>query len=489
MRPTELTQPRGWRRLVWPLSMQMRIALATTAVSAASMLGLTAETEQGAASTVRSQTILSLIAVAGMQQNQLFPDASPLQQPIQDAPAFLGKALRRTDGNGFVLLLAPHATTGDLDPRALLETKNGLILDGEGDGQLDWDCLQDISEVLPEPSMCEAPQTLWAVSRVQVSTTQDLVVGAFTSKSRVDEIRYVVRRASHLTIGPMALLSGVVAWFVAWWIRRPIIRTARTAQAIGAGDLGRRVKVRGRDELATLGRSVNLMADELTGRMQELEEAERVQRQFVSDVAHELRTPTASLLAAATALENPMTRDEAAVRIAPELRRLAGLTEDLLEISRFDAGRQELRLDRVELGRLVREVAARAGGAEVSVNGEVTTVADPRRVAVIVRNLICNGHVHGADPVRVRVSRRRGGARIAVTDAGAGVPPELRGRLFDRFVQGDTSRHGTGTGLGLAIARENAELHGGTLTLAADGRTFVLDLPGRPECDDMVDDL
>lgn len=280
---------------------------------------------------------------------------------------------------------------------------------------------------------------------------------------------------------PVLLGSGLLSWLFALWLRRPVVRTAKAARAIGAGDLDRRVKVRGHDELAQVGRSVNDMADQLTGRLRQLEQAEAVQRQFVSDVAHELRTPTASLLAGATALENPATRDEAAVRIAPELRRLSALTEDLLEVSRFDAGRQRLSVDRVDLGGLARRVAASAGGAQVSAVGDVSCVVDPRRIAMIVRNLVRNAHVHGAEPVSVIVLGDPHQVRLYVTDEGPGVPLPMRERIFDRFVQADESRHGSGSGLGLAIARENAHLHGGTLGIEPDGRTFLLTLPRREQ--------
>ncbi len=226
--------------------------------------------------------------------------------------------------------------------------------------------------------------------------------------------------------------------------------------------------------------AVNTMADRLTGQISELEQANEAQQRFVSDVAHELRTPTAALLASAEALEHPETRDEAAVLIAPQLRRLAGLTEDLLEISRMDAGRAHVEPSRIDLMDLVNEVIDDCGRpTDVSLVGcfplEVST--DPARLRVIVRNLVANALQHGVPPVTIRAESKETSVTVSVTDEGTGVPAALRERVFDRFVRGDEARHGSSSGLGLAIAAENARLLGGTLTLDADGRTFLLTLP------------
>ena len=225
--------------------------------------------------------------------------------------------------------------------------------------------------------------------------------------------------------------------------------------------------------------AVNTMADRLTGQITELEQANESQRRFVSDVAHELRTPTAALLASAEALDHPATRDAAAVLVAPQLRRLARLTEDLLEISRLDAGQAHVEPSRIDLMDLLSEVIADCGSpASVQLVGcfplEVST--DPARLRVIVRNLVANGLQHGAPPVTITVNGGDGRVTVSVTDVGPGVPTALQERVFDRFVRGDEARHGSSSGLGLAIAAENARLLRGSLTLAPDGRTFLLGL-------------
>jgi signal transduction histidine kinase len=281
-----------------------------------------------------------------------------------------------------------------------------------------------------------------------------------------------------ILIGTLVLAAALAAM-----VAHPLTRAGAMAEAVAAGDLSVRLPVRGRDEVARMSTAVNTMADQLTGQIDELTQANEAQRRFVADVAHELRTPTSALLASAEALENPETRDEAAALVAPQLRRMAELTEDLLEISRMDAGQAAVVTDRIDLSDLLAEVVTDAGADGISVIGPADLVVsvDAARLRVIVRNLVANALQHGRPPVEVAVTPVDDGVRISVHDAGAGVPEELRERVFDRFVRGDEARHGTSSGLGLAIAAENTRLLGGTLRLDGDGRTFVLELPGAHE--------
>ena len=146
----------------------------------------------------------------------------------------------------------------------------------------------------------------------------------------------------------------------------------------------------------------------------------------------------------------------------------------------MDAGRAAVVPSQVDLVDLVREVVDETGrpvDVALSAPAELPVELDPARTRVVVRNLVANALQHGAPPVTVRVGEAVGEAVVSVTDAGPGVPPDLRERVFDRFTRGDEARHGASTGLGLAIARENARLLGGTLDLGADGTTFTLRLP------------
>jgi len=292
----------------------------------------------------------------------------------------------------------------------------------------------------------------------------------------VPELRATLVNNSVYVVAAAVFIAFVLSAMVVY----PLNRSRAMAEAVAGGDVEVRLPVHGHDAIGRMSAAVNTMADRLTGQITELEQANEAQRRFVSDVAHELRTPTAALLASAEALDHPATRDAAAVLVAPQLRRLATLTEDLLEISRLDAGRAHVEPNRVDLMDLLSEVVADCGTPkDVGLVGcfplEVST--DPARLRVIVRNLVANALQHGSPPVTITADASEERVTVSVTDKGRGVPAELRERVFDRFVRGDEARHGPSSGLGLAIAAENARLLGGTLSLHADGRTFLLSLP------------
>jgi signal transduction histidine kinase len=165
--------------------------------------------------------------------------------------------------------------------------------------------------------------------------------------------------------------------------------------------------------------------------------------------------------------------------ILPALRRLV---EDLMEISRLDAGTQPVRWEPVDLASLVG-TALRARGWDQRVRldtEEVVTRSDPRRLERIVANLIGNALEHGGREVSVRVGRDGIGAFVEVADRGRGIAPTDVPHLFDRFYKADPSRAGPGSGLGLAIALENARLLGGDIDVWSElgsGTRFTLRLP------------
>ncbi|MFJ1937220.1 sensor histidine kinase [Kitasatospora sp. NPDC088160] len=250
-------------------------------------------------------------------------------------------------------------------------------------------------------------------------------------------------------------------------LARRLRRVAETAGRISAGDLDARTgPTKGGDEVADIAATVDLMADSLGRRL-------RSERQFTADVAHELRTPVGGLLAAVDLLPAGETEDLIRARV----RDLRALVEDLLEISRLDAGAEEVARARVPLAAVVREAALRTGyEAEIAVAAELTVETDPRRLERIVGNLVVNAHRHGAAPVLVTVQDRT----VVVRDHGPGFPPDLLRHGPRRFHTGAAER-GTGHGLGLTIALGQARLLGAELRLdnAEDGGAVAtLRLPG-----------
>ena len=289
------------------------------------------------------------------------------------------------------------------------------------------------------------------------------------------------------------LLSALVGAAAARGLLRPLRQARTAAHRLEVGLLGTRLPEGGGDEFADLGHAFNRMAEALEASIGDLRALEASHRRFVADVSHELRTPLTALTTAADVLESHTAGlDEAGTRAARllvrESHRLATLVEDLMEISRLDAGAAPMGWEPVDVVQLVSSaVASRGWGAQVHVatagDDGATTVADPRRLDAIVSNLVGNALEHGAPPVRVLVTATPQEVVVVVADAGPGIPTNHLPRIFDRFYKADPARPGgRGSGLGLAIARENARLHGGDLTVDSppgSGATFTLRVPRR----------
>ncbi|WP_258378648.1 MtrAB system histidine kinase MtrB [Curtobacterium sp. MCLR17_042] len=302
-----------------------------------------------------------------------------------------------------------------------------------------------------------------------------------------------------LSIGGVALmvLIALVTSLVVRLVVVPIRGAAETSRKIAAGRLDERIPVRGQDDLATLARSFNGMAEAVSRQITQLAELSRVQQRFVSDVSHELRTPLTTIRLAGDMLYDSRHAFEPSVGRSAELlhaqvERFEMLLADLLEISRYDA--QAVQLDTApvvpaslaaDIVEEFRPLAERAGiDLQLATPGGHTTMRlDAKRVRRILRNLVGNAVEHGdAKPVQVVVDSDARTVAIAVRDQGVGMPPEDAARVFDRFWRADPSRKRTigGTGLGLAISLGDAKLHGGRIDVwsrPGAGSTFVLTLP------------
>ncbi|MET7935482.1 HAMP domain-containing sensor histidine kinase [Streptomyces sp. NPDC005322] len=262
---------------------------------------------------------------------------------------------------------------------------------------------------------------------------------------------------------------------------RRLRTAAATARRIAAGDLDARISAASRphDEIDEISRAVDSMAAALQERLL------REQR-FTADVAHELRTPLMGLVTAAELLPP----GEAAGYVLDRVRVLSTLVEDLLEISRLDAGAEQADLSPCPLGPVLEETIARTGlavrlrtgGEEGAGDGEGPKVwTDPRRLERIVANLVVNGHRHGREPVEVTVAAD--GRTVTVRDHGPGYPDDLLDKGPQRFRTGVRER-GRGHGLGLTIAVGQAQVIGATLEFGnapGGGAVATVRLPKGPE--------
>ncbi len=296
-------------------------------------------------------------------------------------------------------------------------------------------------------------------------------------------------RIGLLVAGLLAVVVALAtAGVIARGILRPVGAGGRAARRIADGDLSARVPGGGRDEFGRWAAEFNRMAGSLEETVGRLEQAQQQNRRFVADVSHELRTPLTALVAEASLIEgalDDLTPDarRAAQLLVGDVRRLRVLVDDLMEVSRFDAGVERMHLEPVDLGRVVTAaVASRLPDAAVTVPARPVVVdSDPRRLDRILGNLLDNARDHAPGAaVEVALAVTLDGAVIIVADRGPGVPADALPNLFQRFYKADPSRRGGSSGLGLAIAAEHAALMGGTLRVRGrpgGGLVFALTVP------------
>jgi two-component system, OmpR family, sensor histidine kinase MtrB len=312
----------------------------------------------------------------------------------------------------------------------------------------------------------------------------------------------LAKLSNFLLIVGAGLLAAVVilAAISIGRVLKPIQRARDVAEEIAAGNLAARIpQATSQDDFGKLAESFNRMTDNLAQKIGELEHVGSLQARFVSDVSHELRTPLATVRMAADYIHAartglPPDAQRAAVLLERELERFENLLEDLLEISRFDAGVINLEPVEVDLAGLLDEVVDAldpiAHGRKVDVSfkvdrshGQPLVAADPRRLDRVFSNLVKNAIEHTNEgSVRIWLGRRARDVVVAVADEGEGIPAEDLPHIFERFYRADVHRARTlgGTGLGLAIALENVNLHRGSIDVQSEvgrGSTFTVTLP------------
>lgn len=293
-------------------------------------------------------------------------------------------------------------------------------------------------------------------------------------------------RTLSTTLGVVMLTVPVGGLLLGRWALRPAFRpldrVAGAASAFAAGDLTARLDPRGDRGLVAIADSFNETAEKLERRV-------RADAGFAADVSHELRSPLTTMVTALDLFEASRTRlppegQEALDLLGAEVRRFEHLVDDLLEISRADAGSADVVLDVVALPELVRRCVPPSLQHRVHVepSADVRVEVDKRRLERVIGNLVDNAERHGEGLSAVTVTAHEGWALIAVEDHGPGIDPAERERIFDRFARGrGTGRDsGEGAGLGLSLVARHLDLLGGRVEVAdAEGRgaRFVISLP------------
>ncbi|MDC5696855.1 HAMP domain-containing histidine kinase [Intrasporangium calvum] len=308
-------------------------------------------------------------------------------------------------------------------------------------------------------------------------------------------IEEAYRAASFVSLGVALVIALVCAAAVTWYVTRrlqaPLGALSRAAREVSRGHLGARVGEFGSGaEFEELGRAFNLMATQL-------EQTEDTRRRLLSDLAHELRTPIATLTIYCEGLRDGVTTwdDDTERVMTQQTQRLARLAADLDDVSRAEEGRLALERSPTSVrdllwsaGQARREAFAREGIefiGEVEECPDVDVDVDPRRMGQVLDNLLANAlrHTHHGGSVRLSAQVVADAVEISVSDTGDGIPAEQLPHVFERFYRGDTARDRDrgGSGLGLTISRAIADAHQGSLVASSPGpgkgSTFTLSLP------------
>lgn len=290
-----------------------------------------------------------------------------------------------------------------------------------------------------------------------------------------------------LTTAAIALVALLLTFALSRRILQPVSALTAAADRMASGDLDVRVDVRGRDEVSNLSRAFNAMAERIG-------ETERMRRQMVSDVAHELRSPVTNLRCTLESMQDGLLPPDRSSLDAlhDETLFLQRLIGDLEELALADAGRLELHAVRISIVAVVRSAAAplmnthEAARIHIDSATDVPMVmGDADRLEQVFRNLLVNARTHtpASGRIDVHVGPEGDAVRVEVRDTGRGIAPGDLPHVFDRFYRADRSRARAtgGAGLGLAIARQLVAAHGGHLTAHSEGlgkgATFAVTLP------------
>jgi len=295
-------------------------------------------------------------------------------------------------------------------------------------------------------------------------------------------------------ITPVLIIVGLIAIGAGIWMSHsltsPLAELEEAAQAIGEQDLSRRVPARGSQELVAVASAFNVMAEQL-------EQAETLRRNLLSDVAHELRHPVHVLQGNLQAILDdvyPLNKEEIA-RLSDQTRHLAVLVNDLHVLAQADAHQLPLKYQMADIAVLVKEAMAAfkplATANDVSVRVELLGTIpeamklDAARIRQAIHNLLDNALRHTPDggAITVSVEQVQDVVEVRVKDTGSGIPPEQLPYIFERFYRTDKARDRGrgGTGLGLAIVKAIVEAHSGTISInspgVGQGSTVVISLP------------
>jgi signal transduction histidine kinase len=324
----------------------------------------------------------------------------------------------------------------------------------------------------------------------------DVVAGIEASTDAYETARWIV---VGFALGSIALALGL-GYAISWSLLGPVKEIEKRLDEVAAGQFAQRVHVVNRDELGVLASNVNRMCEELGRLYQQLELASKNKSQFLANMSHELRTPLNAIIGVSEMLREDaeaLKQDtEPLDRVLGAGRHLLALINDILDLSKIEAGRMELHLETFPLVPVIEDVAKtieplaakNENRVAVSCNGAIGKLhADQMRLRQALLNLMSNANKFtkaGTITIDARDNKENGRdwITVAVADTGVGMTPEQMGRLFQEFSQATSStasKYG-GTGLGLVISKRFCQMMGGDITVESEpgrGSTFTIRLP------------
>ena len=340
----------------------------------------------------------------------------------------------------------------------------------------------------------------------------------------MNNVQDSIRNATNIIFVCTALgiaVAGVLGYYFAVNISNPILRLTKKTQQLASGQLMEvkqeqlpQKEDKSSDELLRLETHFDHMAQELSGMILELQQMERLQKEFVANVSHELRTPITTVKSYVETIldgemEDPQLTKKFLQVVSKESDRMAALISDLLELSKIDSHQTQLKKVPVEMGQLVLDSMLRfeweagkkqqhfmwepgmeirwqeeTGGDLSALPEEFWVQGESRRIEQVLRNLLTNAMKYSPEGANIEagVYREAGEILVMIRDSGIGISEEDQKRIFDRFYRVDKARSRAmgGTGLGLAIAKEIMELHGGRIWVNSEpgqGSEFWLAFP------------
>jgi signal transduction histidine kinase len=325
----------------------------------------------------------------------------------------------------------------------------------------------------------------------------DMVAGIEASTQAYETAQWIVIA---FALGSIALALGL-GYVISWSLVGPVKEIEAKLNQVATGDFTQRVEVTNRDELGALAADVNRMSEELGRLYQQQELASKHKSQFLTNMSHELRTPLNAIIGLTEMMVTNAVRfgtekaQEPLRRVNAAGTHLLSLINEVLDLSKIEAGKLDLNLESIDLTRLIDEVIGTAGQLAEKNQNRLTVEADENAGAItavsmrlkqILLNLLsnaCKFTKEGEVALRVRkVAEGRDWVELAVADTGIGLTTEQQAKLFQDFTQADslTARRYGGTGLGLALSRKLTRMMGGDVTVTSEmgkGSVFTVRLP------------